>query len=173
MPARPKAEQLPEAIRKELEQKLIASGFSDYRALADWLSVLGYEITKSSLQRWGSRYEERLNALRISTQQAKAICEASPDDDGAMSEALMRLTQDKLFGVLMELEVDPETIDVTKLARAVSDLGRGSVQLKRYQGEVKTRTKAAADAVGETCRAAGVTPETLAKIKQDIYGIAA
>lgn len=143
MPARSKVDLLPEDVRQALERRLIAQSFSGYESLESWLEEKGYEITKSSLHRWGSRFEDRVRALKVATDQAKAIVEASPDDDGAMTDALMRLTQEKLFGVLLDLEVDPETIDVTKLTRAVADLGRGTITLRRYQQEA--RAKIAAD----------------------------
>lgn len=173
MPPRSKIDLLPEAVRQALEQRLIAQSFSGYEALEDWLEEQGFEIAKSSLHRWGSKFEDRVRALKIATDQAKAIVEASPDDDGAMTDALMRLTQEKLFGVLLDLEVDPSTVELPKLARAIADLSRGTVTLKRYQAEAKARAKAAADAVASLVAGnSGITPETIARIRQEIYGIA-
>lgn len=173
MPARSKVDLLPEDVRQALEQRLIAQSFSGYEALETWLEEQGYGITKSSLHRWGSKFEDRVRALKIATDQAKAIVESSPDDDGAMSDALMRLTQEKLFSVLLELEVDPETVELPKLARAIADLSRGTVTLKRYQAEAKARAKAAAESVEKlVAGTTGITPETLSRIRQEIYGIA-
>ncbi len=131
MPARSKVDLLPEDVRQALEQRLIAQSFSGYESLAEFLQEKGFEIAKSSLHRWGTRFEERVRALKIATDQAKAIVEASPDDEGAMTDALMRLTQEKLFGVLLDLEVDPETIELPKLTRAIADLSRGTVTRRR------------------------------------------
>ncbi len=172
MPAPSKVDMLPEDVRQALEQRLIAQAFSGYVPLAEWLAEQGFAITKSSLQRWGSRFEDRIAGLKIATDQAKAIVAASPDDEGAMSDALMRLTQEKLFSVLLDLEVDPESIELPKLARAIADMNRSTVTLRRYQGDVKARTAAAANKVADKCRAAGVSPETLSAITRDIYGIA-
>ena len=38
MPPRSKIDALPEELRKELEQRLIGSGFSSYREHAAWLA---------------------------------------------------------------------------------------------------------------------------------------
>ncbi len=171
MPARPKAEQLPDDIREELEQKLIASNFSDYRALESWLAEQGFEITKSSLQRWGSKLEERLHGIKVATEQAKAICAASPDDDGAMSDALMRLVQEKLFQLLLNLEVDPDSIELPKLTRAIADICRGTVTLKKYQGEVRSKMKAAAAEVRKLATDAGVSEETMLAIDARLQGV--
>lgn len=173
MAPRSKIDQLPADIRKALEQRLIAQGFADYEGLADWLGEAGFEIHRSSVQRFGARFEDRVRALKASTDQARAIVEATPDDDGAMNEALMRLTQQTAFDLLMTLQIDPETIEFPKLCRAISDMNRSSVALKKYQAEAKVRVKAAAESVEKLVAGnKGITPETLARIRQEIYGIA-
>lgn len=172
MAARSKILQLPEPVRRELEQRLIASGFSDYDGLAQWLAEQGYEIHRSSVHRFGSQFEDRVRALKVSTDQARAIVEASPDDDGAVNEALMRLTQQMAFDLLLQLQVDPDSIDFPKLVRAVSDMNRSSVALKRYQTEVRERVATAARAVGDVAKRRGLSAEAADEIRREILGIA-
>jgi hypothetical protein len=171
MAQRSKITQLPDAVRKELEQRLIAAGFADYDGLADWLAEQGYEIHRSSVYRFGTRFEERVRALKASTDQARAIVEASPDDDGSMNEALMRLTQQTAFDLLMEMKVDPETIEFPKLVRAISDMNRSSVTLKKYQTEVRERVSQAAKAVGEIAKKRGMTKESAEELRREVLGI--
>lgn len=171
MGQRSKITLLPEEVRKELEQRLIARGFSDYDGLADWLCEQGFEIHRSSVYRFGSQFEERIRLLKSSTDQARAIVEASPDDDGAMNEALMRLTQQTTFDLLMELKVDPETIDFPKLVNAIAAMNRSSVALKKYTAEVKERVAAAAKKVGEVAKKRGLTKEAADEIRREILGI--
>lgn len=175
MAPRSKVELLPEAVRTALEQRLIASSFSNYQALADWLKEQGFEIHKAAVHRFGQKFEERVRALKAATDQARAIVEASPDDDGAMNEALMRLSQQKAFDLLMDLEIDPETIDPTKLMRVVSDMNRSSVTLKKFTSEVKARAAATADRVVEKIKAAerkGMSAAVAEEIRREILGIA-
>lgn len=175
MAARSKVDLLPDAVRTELEQRLIASSFSNYQSLAEWLQEQGFEIHKAAVHRFGQKFEERVRALKAATDQARAIVEASPDDDGAMNEALMRLSQQKAFDLLLELELDPDEIDFTKLMRAVSDMNRSSVALKKYSAEVKARAAATADRVAEKLKAAerkGMSAEVAAEIRREILGIA-
>lgn len=171
MAARSKILQLPDPVRKELEQRLIASGFSDYDGLAQWLLDQGYEIHRSSVYRFGSAFEERVRALKASTDQARAIVEASPDDDGAMNEALMRLTQQMAFDLLMQLQVDPESIEFPKMVRAIADMNRSSVTLKKYQAEIRERVAAAAKAVSDVAKRHGMSAEVADGIRSDILGI--
>ncbi len=58
-------------------------------------------------------------------------------DDGAVNDALVRLTQEKLFTVLVDLEVDPADVDIAKLAKAVAELGKASVAQKRWMAEAR------------------------------------
>lgn len=173
MAARSKILQLPEEVRKRLEAMLIANNFSDYDGLAQWLLEQGFEIHRSSVHRFGSAFEERVRALKASTDQARAIVEASPDDDGAMNEALMRLTQQMAFDLLMQLSVDPESIDFPKLVRAISDMNRSSVALKKYRDEMREKVAAAAKAVGDVAKRRGLSAEAADEIRREILGIAA
>ena len=137
MPPRAKVTELPKELRDWLDQALISNGFSDYHQLAAALAGQGHSIGKSSLQRYGSVLERRVAQLKLATDQAKAIVKASPDDEGAMNDALIRLTQEKVFNVLLELEVDPETVNINKLTRSIADLARSSVSQKRLAAEAK------------------------------------
>jgi len=140
MPKRSTVDALPRELKEWLDDELVKRGFGDYVALAVDLKAKGAEISKSSLHRYGSKFEERMAQLRVSTEQARAIVAASPDDEGAMGEALVRLTQDKMFSILMDLEVDPETVDITKFSRSVADLTRSSIGQKRYVQDFRLKT---------------------------------
>lgn len=172
MGVRPKVELLPEEIRRALEQKLIANGFSGYESLAGWLTENGFEISKSALQRFGSTFEDRCAALRIATQQAKAIVEASPDDEGAMSEALMRLMQERIFKALLDLEVDPKKINLGSLAKALAPIARASIAQKQFAAAVRDRAAAAAEALDRVVESGGLSEEGAAGLRAKILGIA-
>lgn len=172
MAPRSKVEQLPEETREALEQKLIKSGFANYEALSAWLGEQGFEISKSSLHRWGASFEDRVAALKIATQQAKAIVAASPDSEGDMSEALMRLMQERLFAALVDIEVDPTKLNLGSLAKAIAPIARASIAQKKYAGEVRERMQAAAAALDAAAKTGGLSAETADEIRAKILGIA-
>ncbi len=148
---------LPKAIKEWLDRNLVDSNFSGYEVLAKELKSRGYDISKSAIHRYGQAFEEKLKTLRLVTEQARAVVQAAPDEEGSVNDALVRLTQEKLFNVLMAIEIDPETIDVTKLAKAVAELGKASVAQKRWQAEARQKALAeAANAVGEAAQAQGM-----------------
>jgi hypothetical protein len=170
MPAPSKVDQLPEAVRQALEQRLIAQSFSGYVPLVEWLSEQGFEISKSSVQRWGSQFEDRVSALKVATDQAKAIVSASPDDEGAMTDALLRLVQEKLFSIMLELEVDPKKVNLSTLAKSIAQLGRASIAQKKHMVEMRAKLDVAREDVRRIATGAGVSDEIMAAIDARLQG---
>ncbi|MDO5625023.1 MAG: DUF3486 family protein [Pseudomonadota bacterium] len=142
MAARSKVQQLPDEVRQALEQRLIAGGFSDYVGLAEWLAEQGFEISKSSLHRWGSDFEDRVKALQLATHQARALAEAAPDDEGKVNDALIRMAQEQLTRMLIGMRDEPSKGDLSKLTKSIADLARASVTQKRYAAEARKAARA-------------------------------
>lgn len=171
VPRRSKVIDLPIDIRQELERRLMANAFSDYEGLSAWLAEQGYELSRSAVHRYGQSFEDRVGALRLATEQARVLCESSPDDDGVMGEALMRLAQERMFGLLVEMEVDPEKVDITKLVRSISELSRSQVGLKQYQSKVRAQVDAAKKALDSAAKSGGISAETRQIIERELLGI--
>lgn len=169
MPPRSKVDLLPEPIRKELEQRLIGSAFADYRGHAEWLASKGYEIRKSAVAAWGQSFEDRMQMLRTSYAQARAVVDAAPDDEGAMNDALIRLGQHKLFGVLQESEEELPPKVLAAIMRAIADVGRTSIAQKKWMVEVKAKGSAVID---EMAKSAGMGEEQSAYWIRKFLGIA-
>jgi len=166
---------LPDEVRQELEKRLIQGGFAGYVELAEWLNEQGFEISKSSVGRYGKNFKNRLQALKVATDQAKAIVEASEDDAGAMNDAIIRLVQTKTFELLVELEADNK--DLPRIGQMVAKLAQAAVRQKKWQQEMegKIREKAleeAANTVGESAKQAGISDETILKIRRDVLRMA-
>lgn len=172
MGQRSKILDLPADTRAELDAKLITGGFRGYEQLEAWLDGKGYEVGKSSIHRYGSKLEQRVAELKRSTDQAKALVAASPDEAGDMSEALMRLLQEKLFTLLMEMDVDPENANLGAIAKAMAPLARASIALKKYSAEVAEKARNAADAAEKIARKGGLTAEAVDTLRREILGIA-
>lgn len=173
MPRRSKVELLPDDVRRQLDERLIAGAFGGYTELADWLETLGLEIGRSSLHRYGSRLEERVAQIKLATEQARAIVESSPDDEGAVSDALMRLLQERLMRLLIETDVDPnDKVRLERVARAVADLARATVTQRKWASEVRAAAQAAASAVERIARSGGMSDTAVSEIRAQILGIA-
>lgn len=139
MPPRSKIHQLPQEVKDWLDSTLAENNFSGYEQLSDELSTRGYDISKSAVHRYGQDFESRLSALKMASEQARAVVQAAPDEEGAVNEALMRLVQEHLFKLLVE--TSSENMDLPKVAKAVAELGRASVTQKKFAIEERARKK--------------------------------
>ncbi|MGX2039888.1 DUF3486 family protein [Methylocaldum sp. MU1018] len=170
MPPRSKVAGMPAEIKEWLDRALAENNFSDYALLAEELKARGYAISKSALHRYGQAFEIRLSALKMASEQARAVVAAAPDEEGAVNEALMRLVQEHLFKLLMAEEGE---FDLPKVARAVAELGRATVTQKKWQAEVRARAEAAAAAVEKIAKKGGLSAESVDQLRREILGIAA
>ena len=148
MPPRNKVETLPKAVKEWLDAALLENGFAKYELLAK-----GHAIGKSSLHRYGSAFEERMGKLRVSMEQARAVVAAAPDDEDAMNGALIRMTQQTLMDVLVELKVEPDTLSLPKITKSIADLARSSISQKKWQIEVRTKAAERMKAVESEAKA--------------------
>lgn len=171
MPPRAKAVNLPRAVKEWLDRALVEGNFSGYRALQEELSARGFDISKSALQRYGQSFERRLDALKLASEQARVMVQAAPDEEGAVNEALTRLVQEKLFGALMELEVDPAKLNLASAAKAVAELGKATVVQKKWAAEVRRALDAAADNVEKEARAQGMDEDQVLFWREKVLGV--
>lgn len=171
MPKRSSILQLPEEIRDELNRRLVANSFSGYQGFSDWLGELGFEISRSSVHRHGQQFEEKLAAIKIATEQARAIADAAGDEEGKMNDALIRLIQQKAFDTLVDLQEDKDGI-LPKMGIMVARLSRASVGQKKWQAEVRGKAREAARKISKELKKRGLSEEAAEAIKKDILGIA-
>lgn len=169
MPPRSKVSGLPAEVKNWLDQSLVENNFSGYESLSAELAARGYSIGKSALHSYGQNFEERLSALKVASEQARAVVAAAPDEEGAVNEALMRLVQEHLFKLLMS---EGNQIDLPKVAKAVAELGRASVVQKKWQAEVRSKAEAAASQVEKIAKKGGLDAATVAEIRREILGVA-
>lgn len=183
---RSKIERLPAALRDEISKKLIAGAFSGYEALEAWCEEKGAEIglkpeelpRRSSLHRYGAKLQEKLEAIRASTDAARQIAEAAPDDADLRSSAVISLVQTEVFDLLVRLrEADKET-DTPKrvkllsaVAGNIAKLSRASVNQKRWEQEIRSKVRSAADAAVKIAKKGGASKAVVDEIWRAVTGI--
>lgn len=164
---------LPASVKAWLDRELVENNFSGYDALVAELKKRGCDVSRSSVHRYGQEFEQRIEMLKLASEQAKAVVDAAPDDEGAVSEALMRLVQEKLFNVLLDFKVDPEKpLNIASAAKAVAELSRATVTQKKWQSEVRAKAKTVADTVEKAASKGGLSPDVVNMIRREILGIA-
>ncbi len=179
MARRSKISTLPAEVRTWLDRALAAGNFSGYEQLETLLADKGFTIGKSSIHRYGQRLEQKLAAVKASTEAARAIAEAAPDDADLRSAAAMSLVQTEIFNVMVALQEAGDEADpaerlklMARAAKPLAELSRASVNQKKWETEVNTRIKAAADAAEKIARKGGLSASSVDAIRKSILGIA-
>jgi len=171
---------LPEAVRAWLEKALIERNFSGYAELEALLRSKGFELSRSAIHRHGQKVERRMAAIKASTEAARLISEAAADDQDARSEALHALVQTELFDTILNLqeagEADIDPKERVKLlsaaAKTIATLTRASVNLKRFQTEVRARLDAASASVANIARAGGLSEDSVREMLKVLGAVA-
>lgn len=178
MAKRSKISTLPADVRSWLDKALAEGNFSGYEQLEKLLAERGFTIGKSSIHRYGQKLESKLAAVKASTEAARAIAEAAPDDADLRSAAAMSLVQTEIFNVMVTLQEanDAEPEERLKLmakaAKPLAELSRASVNQKKWEAEVNSKVKAAVDAAERIARKGGLSATSVDEIRRSILGIA-
>lgn len=145
MPQRSTVYELPQELREELNERLVSSGFQGYADLAEWLSERGFDISRSSLQRYGQGlqedFDEAMGDVRKTTELAKAYVESDEDTQGSLVDATARIVQEQLLRITIALrkaEHEPEKAakHMAQITHALADIGRMSIGQKKWAQEM-------------------------------------
>ncbi|AQU83238.1 MULTISPECIES: DUF3486 family protein [unclassified Halomonas] len=178
MPPRNKVFDLPQEVREELNEKLVSSGFQGYEALAGWLSERGYNVSKSSVHRYGQdlqeEFEEAMGDVRKTTELARAMASESEDESGHLIDATARIVQDQLLRISIamrkaEHEPDVAAKHLSSVTKALADIGRVSLSQKKWAKELRVEVaKEAAEKAETAGRAQGLSNEGVAALRAAI-----
>jgi hypothetical protein len=169
---------LPIEVKSWLDKALADGNFSGYELLEKELRDRGFNIGKSSIHRYGQKLEDKLMAIKASTQAALIIGEAAPDDADLLNQAVMQMAQTEIFNSMVALkEADAEKNPVKRLAlmtgaaKGIAELSRASINIKKHKLEVQEKAKLAAQSIGDKARKGGLTEEAIREIEEQILGI--
>ena len=156
---------LPPDLRRELDVRIVESGFARYAEHREWLSRRGHAVSESSLQRYGAQLRQ-LDRILLATREATALVDSTADE-GQLADATVRLAQVALYELMQALDAgDPKA--VAAAARAVADLARASRSLR---DERRRAIIDAARKADDAARAGGVSQSVAQAIRQAIEGL--
>jgi hypothetical protein len=178
---RNKINKLPPDLKEGLDRMLGEGRMHTCRQLAKWLGENGFQISHSAIHKYGRKFERRLEAIRMATEQARIVCEQFKGDDEQMQSALMRLVQTHLFEVLTAvnetkngIEAEGEAtiapVNITALARSVSGLARAETEHRKWAARARANVAEAGRKV-EEAREKGLSPEAASQIKSILMEI--
>lgn len=167
MPAPSKLDLLPDDLRRDLDARIIGNGFAGYVELSAWLASRGFSIGKSAVGAYGQKLERRLSAIKASTEAARLITEAAPDDADDRSNAIISLVQTQIFEALLGLQDAEEETDpgarveiLGKAAKNIATLTRASVNRNKWARELREKALLeAANRVENAAQARGLSAE--------------
>ena len=157
MARRPAVDTLPQDVRRKLDERLVASGFSGYVALADWLTGQGFAISKSSLQRHGQALEGEHAEAMADARALLALTRASSDLGDAGSEiaaSAATILQTDIVRTVLEIRRTDDTELRAKLlaqlTQAQAQIGRMSISVENHRAQARKKALEEASAVVAT-----------------------
>lgn len=149
-----------------------------YEAIADWLSQMGHETSKSAVGRFGKDWAGMGQRLKEARAQAAALVEEireHPNSD------LAEATEQMLFTMVAEtlaqgkLEIKDKTSPVA-LGHMIADLSRAGLNRDKlkldFKKEFEAKAAKAATEIEKMAKSGGLSDETAEKIRRKILGIA-
>ena len=160
---------------------LTAGRLHSCRQLAKWLGDNGFEISHAAIHKYGQKFERKLQAVRMATEQARIVCEQFDGDDEQMRSALMRLVQTNLFEVLVAVKETEKggaveegatvaPVNLTALARSVSGLARAETEHRKGAERARAGVAEAGRKV-EEAREKGLSKDAAEQIKSILMEI--
>lgn len=171
---------LPDEVKSWLDGALMEGNFSGYQILEETLRDQGYVISKSAIHRYGQKMEKKLAAIKASTEASRIFMEGMDDGSDSLNGAVLAMVQTGLFECLVDLqEASDEEVDSAKriglysnVAKNIANLSRASVNLKKFQSEMKDKIQDAAAEVEKIVKRGGLSDDAANEIRSKILGIA-
>lgn len=181
MGAKGKIQLLPQEVRAVIE-RLLTDGRYTLNDVVEELreTFPNHDLpSRAALGRYGQKLNQRLAAIRASTEAARLISEQVGDEKDARSEAILALIQSELFDTIVNLQEAEDADDqnervslLSSAAKNIATMTRASIALKRHQREV---ADAIASRLAELEKGAGkgngLDAETLRRVREEIYGL--
>lgn len=165
-----KVQKLPPEVVAAVN-RLLVDGFT-YDQVVEFLNKQGHDVSRSSVGRYGQHFLQKLERLKLAREQAKAIVtEMDGTPATEMHEAANQLAVNLIMDTLMQID-DLQGAKVTELLKALAHLERSAVGRERLKAELHQKAQKVAKDVEERAAAAGLDPDTIRYIREQIYGLA-
>ena len=130
MPARSKVAMLPAEVRTELDRRIVERAFSGYQDLAEWLQGQGYHIAHDSVQRHGSRLQQKIEAMKRLAEDAKALTAAAAQAGDGIVDVTIQLIHQRVLSMLLDAPEPGEESSSSGIAAGAPHSDRGALQLR-------------------------------------------
>ncbi len=161
-----KIDALPDRLKKQVEEKLLAG--ETYEGIASYLQENGEDVHFSSVGRYGRKFLNKFQSVRIATEYARMLAEDNADRPSTeIHEANNMLASQLIMQALVDDDMDPK--ERSDLIRSIASLQRAQVsnenlklKARKERGAVHTAMELLKDKVYEELGAA--YPDIAAKL---------
>jgi hypothetical protein len=158
--------ELPVEVRKSVNRLLVEG--ATYEEVSAYLIEQGYDISRSSVGRYGKDFFDMLSRLRVDEAKADALIEG--DDTMALEHAASKLLIQQVVNGIASCKIN--VADIPRIMSDVAKLQSSSIQREKYRHEIRERAAKVADTVQTKLTKAGVSKELADMIRRDVLGIA-
>ncbi len=173
---------LPVAIQTDINKLFKERNFADFDSLTIEINRIleqsGFEVkfSRSTLHRQASKLKKILDEIKETQETSAYLMEAFPDEDKKTSQATLRLLQDSIFQLMMQIrDVDDPDLSVSskanllkKISEALTGATRADVQVSKYRDEIRAKIEAK---FADIAPRNGMDMETVRTIREEIYGL--
>ena len=161
---------------------MVNGGFQNYTTLTQWLDERGYQLSRSSVQRYGknlqAEFEQVMADVHKTTQIARTFSQNEEDSHGSLIDATARIMQEQLLRItiaLRQAEHDPGQAarHMASVTHALADIGRMSLTQKKWSREVRSEVaKEAARRATAIAKKGGLSSDVVNDLRRELLGIA-
>jgi len=153
-------------IKKQVDTLLIEN--RTYEEISEFLKTKNFDISKSSIGRYGKEFLNQYKRLRMIEDQSKTL--VSEAGDGLiLDEAGGKLMARRIIEILMQQDIDIKK--VPDLAMGLSSLIRANVSREKFKTELKKKVEKVFDRAEKNLKK--LSKEELIKtLREDVYGLA-
>lgn len=179
MPPPRKVDLLPDEDRAWLDAELLRRHFCGYKEISALLAERGYQIGHASIGKYGleqkTDFEERLARLKVVTHMSEQIpdgAERSFDKTNAL--ALRDMIYELSYSADHFAQLDTPAAKakyLNSLAQSHQRLSQSTVQRQKWDAEADAKLEALEKEAAAP--GSGLDAETLRRVRQDVYGLAA
>lgn len=160
---------------REAVDAAIREGRASVDDLVALIEAQGAQASRSAVGRYRKDYADSLLRYREAQEVAgRWVAQFKADPDGDLGRLLAEMLKTLAFTSMADRE-SADAKDIHFLARAIKDLASADQVKHRVEAELRAATRARADKAVEAIEAeAGarrISPEALARIREQVYGI--
>ncbi|OPY10135.1 MAG: hypothetical protein A4E68_00028 [Syntrophaceae bacterium PtaB.Bin095] len=164
---------LPGEVRAEVDRLLLEPGIT-YEDIREFLAGKGFDISHSSIGRYGKEHLLSYQRLKIAIDQAKAM-KGEVGDGLALEEAVANLALQQVMDGLVAGRIN--AAEVPKLLGQIGQIQSSSVRREQFKAEIteeirRQERERAADQAAKIAKKGGLSSGTVQEIRRQILGIA-